>query len=89
MESEIDKTTYSKTKEVFENSGRSGMIIDGTGHRYDKTAKLKKHAESLGYDCYMVFVNTSLKVHKKETNKGIEFYLMIYYQSLGKMFKII
>ena len=55
------------------------MIIDGTGHRYNKIAKLKKHAESLGYDCYMVFVNTSLKVKQgKETNKEKEFYLMIY-----------
>ena len=44
------------------------MIIDGTGHRYNKIAKLKKHAESLGYDCYMVFVNTSLKV-AQERNK--------------------
>ena len=47
------------------------MIIDETGHRYEKIAKLKKHAESLGYDCYMVFVNTSLKV-KKERNKNRE-----------------
>ena len=38
------------------------MIIDGTGHVYSKIEKLKKHAESLGYDTYMVFVNTSLEV---------------------------
>ena len=49
-------------QKAFYEAGRLGMIIDGTGHRYDKIAKLKKHAESLGYDCYMVFVNTSLKV---------------------------
>ena len=51
--------------------GKLGMIIDGTGHRYEKIAKLKKHAESLGYDCYMVFVNTSLKV-AQERNKNRE-----------------
>ena len=42
--------------------GRLGMIIDGTGHRYDKLKKEKEQLEKLGYDCYMVFVNTSLKV---------------------------
>jgi len=47
------------------------MIIDGTGHKYGKIDKLKKHAESLGYDCYMVFVNTSLEV-AQERNKQRE-----------------
>ena len=55
-------------QKAFYEAGRLGMIIDGTGHRYEKIAKLKKHAESLGYDCYMVFVNTSLKV-AQERNK--------------------
>ena len=58
-------------QKAFYEAGRLGMIIDGTGHRYEKIAKLKKHAESLGYDCYMVFVNTSLKV-AKERNKNRE-----------------
>ena len=58
-------------QKAFYEAGRLGMIIDGTGHRYDKIAKLKKHAESLGYDCYMVFVNTSLKV-AQERNKNRE-----------------
>jgi len=44
------------------------MIIDGTGHEYSKIQKNKKYAESLGYDTYMVFVNTSLEV-AKERNK--------------------
>ena len=62
------------------------MIIDGTNHEYNKIDKLKKHAESLGYDTYMVFVNTSLEVvaKKKETKKEIEFYLMICYLNLGQ-----
>ena len=58
-------------QKAFYEAGRLGMIIDGTGHRYNKIAKLKKHAESLGYDCYMVFVNTSLKV-AQERNKQRE-----------------
>jgi len=58
-------------QKAFYEAGRLGMIIDGTGHRYNKIAKLKKHAEGLGYDCYMVFVNTSLKV-AQERNKQRE-----------------
>ena len=58
-------------QKAFYEAGRLGRIIDGTGHRYEKIAKLKKHAESLGYDCYMVFVNTSLKV-AQERNKNRE-----------------
>ena len=46
----------------FYEEGRLGMIIDGTGDDTAKIKKQKEHAESLGYDCYMVFVNTSLEV---------------------------
>ena len=42
--------------------GRLGMIIDGTGHNFQKIKKEKEQLEKMGYDCYMVFVNTSLKV---------------------------
>ena len=52
----------------FYEAGRLGMIIDGTGHVYSKIQKNKKYAESLGYDTYMVFVNTSLEV-AQERNK--------------------
>ena len=48
-------------KEQYMN-GRLGMIIDGTGHDYSKLSKEKLQLEQLGYDCYMVFVNTSLEV---------------------------
>ena len=40
--------------------GRLGLIIDGTGKDYDKIAKNMRDLQQLGYDCYMVFVNTSL-----------------------------
>jgi len=52
----------SKKQQEFYEAGRLGMIIDGTGHEYSKIQKQKKHAEELGYDCYMVFVNCSLEV---------------------------
>lgn len=42
--------------------GRLGVIIDGTGHKYDSVAKKRKDLIKLGYDTYMVFVNTSLEV---------------------------
>jgi cytidylate kinase len=46
----------------FYEAGRLGMIIDGTGDDFDKIQRQKKEAENLGYDTYMVFVNTSLEV---------------------------
>ena len=49
--------------------GRLGMIIDGTGHDYAKLSKEKKQLEAMGYDCYMVFVNTSLEVALKRNKE--------------------
>ena len=50
--------------------GRLGMIIDGTGHNFQKIKKEKKQLEAMGYDCYMVFVNTSLEVaHKRNLER--------------------
>ena len=42
--------------------GRLGLIIDGTGKDADKILKQKAGLEELGYDTYMIFVNTSLDV---------------------------
>ena len=42
--------------------GRLGLIIDGTGREYDKVTKQASELQQLGYDTYMVFVNTSLDV---------------------------
>ena len=43
-------------------NGRLGLLIDGTGKDYGKIAKQKKSLQEVGYDCYMVFVNTDLDV---------------------------
>jgi predicted kinase len=51
-----------KQQQAFYEAGRLGLIIDGTGDEVTKIKEKKAHAESLGYDCYMVFVNTSLEV---------------------------
>ena len=42
--------------------GRLGMVVDGTGRDYDKIKNQVAQLRQLGYDCYMVFVNTSLDV---------------------------
>ena len=49
--------------------GRLGVIVDGTGHKYQSIAKKKQRMEDLGYDCYMVFVNTSLEVALKRNSE--------------------
>ena len=48
--------------------GRLGLVIDATGR--DKTVISRQHSmlSALGYDCYMIFVNTSLEV-AMERNK--------------------
>jgi predicted kinase len=45
------------------------MIIDGTGDDVAKIRKQKQRAEDLGYDTYMVFVNTSLEVAQARNAK--------------------
>jgi len=56
------KMTKRRLKQYTE--GRLGVIIDGTGHNYTKIKAQKKKMEHMGYDCYMVMVNTSLDVAK-------------------------
>ena len=45
--------------------GRLGLIIDGTGRDVDKILGQKAKLDELGYDTYMIFVNTSLDVALK------------------------
>jgi dephospho-CoA kinase len=54
------KVTASKQKNYLD--GRLGLIIDGTGREADKILTQKAKLEELGYDTYMIFVNTSLDV---------------------------
>ena len=42
--------------------GRLGLIIDGTGKNAEKILFQKSQLEELGYDTYMIFVNTSIDV---------------------------
>lgn len=53
--------TTAREKNYF--NGRLGMVIDGTGKDFSKIERKRSFLEgALGYDTYMVFVNTSLEV---------------------------
>ena len=55
--------TKARQKNYLE--GRLGVLIDGTGKDANKILGQKSGLEELGYDTYMVFVNTSLDVALK------------------------
>ena len=42
--------------------GRLGMIVDSTARDYPSIQRQYNLLRNIGYDCYMVFVNTSLEV---------------------------
>ena len=49
--------------------GRLGLLIDGTGHEYDKVATRAATLNQLGYETSMIFVNTSLEVSLARNQK--------------------
>ena len=50
------------SKKFHAVKGRLGILIDGTGHVYDKVVKQAGMLQQIGYETSMVFVNTSLEV---------------------------
>jgi len=50
-------------------SGRLGLILDGTGKDFNKIDKIKRQLDTIGYDSYMIFVNTSLEVALERNRK--------------------
>ena len=52
----------SKTRLELYKKGRLGVIVDGTGHKYGDVKAERQDVLKLGYDTFMVFVNTSLEV---------------------------
>ena len=56
---------YTLMRKMGYMNNRLGMIIDGTARDFNKIAEEKKELEKMGYDCYMVFVNTTLPVAQK------------------------
>lgn len=58
-----DKAKYlTYKKEDLHIQNRLGLVIDGTGGNIANIANTKNQVESLGYDTFMVFVNTPLDV---------------------------
>ena len=57
----IAKGKLNMLKGFFE-SGRIGMLVDGTGGNYDKMVRQKEAAEALGYDTMLLFVDTSEEI---------------------------
>ena len=71
LERDIERSRAKKvtaSKKFYAIQGRLGILIDGTGHIYDKIAKQATMLQQLGYETSMVFVNTSLEValHRNE-----------------------
>lgn len=64
---EIRLKAKAVTKRMQSNflQGRLGLIIDGTGKDYDKIAGQVAGLKKIGYECYMIFVNTSLETAQK------------------------
>ena len=58
-----------KTRAANYIEGRLGVIIDGTGRDYDRISKQAAQLQNLGYDTYMLFVNTSLDVALQRNEK--------------------
>ena len=56
-------------KQAMYIKGRLGLVIDGTGKDYDKISKQVAGLKSLGYECYMIFVNTSLDTAQAQNKK--------------------
>lgn len=50
-------------------NGRIGLVIDGTGRNYNKIKQQRDRLEILGYDTYMIFVNTTLDVALERNEK--------------------
>lgn len=68
---EIRVRAKSVTKRMQGNflDGRLGLIIDGTGKDYDKIAKQVAGLKGIGYECSMIFVNTSLDTAQERNRK--------------------
>jgi hypothetical protein len=47
---------------VLPPTSSDDVIFDGTGEDFEKIKGLKEKCEALGYDTYMLFVNTSLEI---------------------------
>ena len=59
----------SKERLRLYTQGRLGVIIDGTGHKFKDVQKERQKLVKLGYDTFMVFVNTSLDIAQQRNEE--------------------
>ena len=62
------KDLTAERRRLYQN-GRLGMIIDGTGDDFKKISGEKAELEKIGYQTYMIFVNTTLEVALERNEK--------------------
>ncbi|MBT3298794.1 hypothetical protein HN385_07720 [archaeon] len=63
--------TKALSKQRLKNytEGRLGVIIDGTGHKFKDVKNERQDLMKLGYDTFMVFVNTSLEIAQQRNEE--------------------
>ena len=61
--------SLSKKRLKLYSQGRLGVIVDGTGHKYKDIKKERQDLLKLGYDTFMVFVNTSLDIAQQRNEE--------------------
>ena len=75
LDPQVRDKLYMKAKKVTSKrqdnyiEGRLGLIIDGTGADYDRISNQKAKLDNIGYDTYMIFVNTSLDTALERNQK--------------------
>jgi predicted kinase len=55
------KNITRKRQEIYTDTGRLGLVMDGTGKDYEKIVRMSEKLRQLGYETAMVFVNTDLE----------------------------
>jgi dephospho-CoA kinase len=68
---DLSKELYSR-KSYYWLNGMLPIISDGTGMKSNYIIDLKNKYEDLGYDCYMIFVNTSKETSVERNKKRVE-----------------
>ena len=75
LDPQVRDKLYMKAKKVTSKrqdnyiEGRLGLIIDGTGADYDRISNQKTKLDNIGYDTFMIFVNTSLDTALERNQK--------------------
>lgn len=55
------KSITKRKQELYTDTGRLGLILDGTGKDYEKIIRMSEKLKKHGYETAMLFVNTDLE----------------------------